>query len=127
MELSILRYPGRYAELIDLLPDEPRTIGDLQDAAICHYQLGNQQQARKYLDQMTAIADETLDDYAAVAATLVQMDEPDLAIEYLEKSFDVREVNNVFIRIDPDLRPLHDDPRFLQLLDRAGLKPPPSS
>jgi adenylate cyclase len=127
MELSILRYTGRYAELIDLLPDEPSTIGDLQDAAICHYQLGNQQQARKYLDQMTAIADETLDDYAAVAATLVQMDEPDLAIEYLEKSFDVREVNNVFIRIDPDLRPLHDDPRFLQLLDRAGLKPPPSS
>jgi adenylate cyclase len=127
MELSILRYTGRYAELIDLLPDEPSTIGDLQDAAICHYQLGNQQQARKYLDQMTAIADETLDDYAAVAATLVQMDEPDLAIEYLEKSFDVREVNNVFIRIDPDLRPLHDDPRFLQLLERAGLKPPPSS
>ena len=76
---------------------------------------------------MTAIANERSDDYADVAATLAQMDEPDLAIEYLEKSIDAREVNNAFIRVDPDLRPLHDDPRYLQLLERAGLKPPPSS
>jgi TolB-like protein/Tfp pilus assembly protein PilF len=127
MKLATLRYTGHCAELIELMPDEPRMIGDLQDAAICHYRLGNQQQARKYLDQLTAIADERPDVYANIAATLAQMDEPDLAIEYLEKSVDVREVNNAFIRVDPDLRPLHDDPRYLQLLERAGLKPPPSS
>ena len=127
MELATLRYTGHCAELLELLPDEPRTIGDLQDAAICHYRLDNQQQARKYLDQMIAAAEERSNAYAAVAATLVQMDEPDLAIEYLEKSVDTREVNNAFIRVDPDLRPLQDDPRYLQLLERAGLKPPPSS
>jgi hypothetical protein len=53
------------------------------------------------------------------------MGEPDRAIEYLEKSIDAREVNNAIIRVDPDLRPLHQDPRFLALLQRAGLKPPP--
>jgi TolB-like protein/Tfp pilus assembly protein PilF len=126
MELAALRYKGQYADLIESLPDEPKTVGDLQDAAITHYHLGHQQQARIYLDQMIEIANEQSDGFSDVAATLVQMDEPDLAIEYLEKAVEVREVNSAFIRIDPDLRPLHDDPRFLQLLKRAGLKPPPS-
>jgi tetratricopeptide (TPR) repeat protein len=110
-----------------MLPDEPETIGDLQDAAISHYHIGDQQQAGKYLDQMIGIAAGGSQNYSTVAATLVQMDEPDRAIEYLQKAFDNRESNIAFIRVDPDLRPLYDDPRFLQLLESAGLKPPPSN
>jgi len=125
IEYGSLRHQGRYAEMVELLPAEPRTVGDLQDAAIAHYHLGNLQQARKYLDQLTEIVDEGADDYSILAAALVQMDQPDLAIDYLNKAVDTREVNFAFIRVDPDLRPLHDDPRFLRVLDRAGLKAPP--
>jgi hypothetical protein len=35
------------------------------------------------------------------------------------------EVNFNFIRIDSDLRPLYSDRRFIDLLERAGLRPPP--
>jgi hypothetical protein len=55
------------------------------------------------------------------------MDQIDRAMEYLEKSFEAREVNNSFIRGDPDFRPLHDDPRFISLLNQAGLEPPSSN
>jgi len=126
LESWTLRYKGQWADLIELLPDEPHTIGDLQDAAISYYHLGDQKRARKYLDQMIEISTERSDIYKEIAAALAQMDEPDQAIEYLRKSIEIREVNNAFIRVDPDLRPLHDDPRFLQLLKDAGLKPPPS-
>jgi len=125
MELATLRYKGQYADLVMLLPEEPESLGDLQDAAISYYHLGNKEKAKTYLDQMIRLADERSDDFSDVAAALVQMDEPDLAIGYLEKSIEAREVNLAFIRIDPDLRPLHRDPRFLELLQRAGLKPLP--
>ena len=125
MELATLRYKGQYADLVMLLPEKPETLGDLQDAAISYYHIGNKEKARMYLDQMIEIANQKSDSFSEVAAALVQMDEPDLAIDYLQKSIDTREVNNAFIRVDPDLRPLHQDPRYLQLLERAGLKPPP--
>jgi tetratricopeptide (TPR) repeat protein len=102
-------------------------MGDLQDAAISHYHLGQQPQAEKYLDQMIELADESSKNYSTVAAALVQMDEPDRAMEYLEKALDTHEVNFAFIRIDPDLHPLHDKPAFLRLLDAAGLEPPPAN
>ena len=125
MELATLRYKGQFADLAMLLPEDPETMGDLQDAAITYYHLGDREKAKKYLEQMIKIANDESDDFSDVAATLVQMDQPDLAIEYLEKSIEAHEVNIAFIRVDPDLRPLHADPRFLQLLERAGLKPPP--
>lgn len=127
MELATLRFKGQYADLVEMLPDELETIGDLQDAAISHYHMGKHQQARKYLDQMIGIAERGTQTYSTVAATLVQMGDPDRAIEYLQKAFDSREANIAFIRVDPDLRPLHDDPRFLQMLEAAGLKSPPSN
>jgi TolB-like protein/Tfp pilus assembly protein PilF len=125
MELATLRYQGQYARLIELLPEELETVSYLRDAAISHYFLANQDQARKYLDQLIAIVDERTGDYSVVAAALAQMDEPDRAIEYLNNAVASREVNSAFIRVDPDFRPLYDDPRFLQLLERAGLKQPP--
>jgi Tfp pilus assembly protein PilF len=125
MELATLRYKRQYADLVMLLPEKPETFGDLQDAAICYYRIGNQEKAKTYLDQMIKLADERSDNFSSVAATLVQMDEPDRAMDYLEKSIEAREVNLAFIRVDPDLRPLHQDPGYLQLLERAGIKPPP--
>jgi tetratricopeptide (TPR) repeat protein len=125
--LMTLRYKGLYAELIEVLPENPESLGDLQDAAVAYYHTGNEQRAREYLDQMIEIANERSDDFSEVAAVFAQMNQPDRAIEYLEKAMQAREVNFAFIRVDPDLVPLHEDPRFIRLLDRAGLKPVPSS
>jgi TolB-like protein/Tfp pilus assembly protein PilF len=127
MEYVLLRYTGQYAELTERLPSEPETVGDLQDAAISYYHLGNEQKAGDYLDQLILIAEESTNNYILVAAALVHMDQIDRAMEYLEKSFEAREVNNSFIRGDPDFRPLHDDPRFISLLNQAGLEPPSSN
>jgi TolB-like protein/Tfp pilus assembly protein PilF len=126
IQLSTLRHKGLYAELIELLHDNPESLGDLQDAAVAYYHTGDELRAREYLDRMIEIVNERSNDFSVVAAALAQMGQADRAIDYLEKAMEAREVNLAFIRVDPDLRPLHGDPRFIQLLDRAGLKPPPS-
>jgi tetratricopeptide (TPR) repeat protein len=112
--------------MIPLLPVKPVTFGDLQEAAVIYYHTGDQQRAQQYLDQLIDLANEESENYSSVAAALVQMDQPDRAIEYLEKALEEREVVFHFIRIDPDFQPLHDDPRYLDILERAGLEPPPS-
>ena len=126
IELLTLRNQGRYAELIEALPDEPESLGDLQDAAIAYLHTGDAERSRDYLDQMMELANETADGFSEVAAVLAQMGETDQAIEWLEKAVTAREVNFAFVRVDPDLQPLYDDPRFLELLERVGLKPPRS-
>jgi TolB-like protein/Tfp pilus assembly protein PilF len=124
MTLITHRFKGEWAELIEMLPEEPESIGDLQDAAIAYYHTGDQQRANEYLDRMIEIAEEEQIEFSSVAAALVQMGQPDRALEYLEKALQTREVNFPFIRNDPDLEPLFDDSRFLDLLERAGLEPP---
>jgi TolB-like protein/Tfp pilus assembly protein PilF len=126
MTLITHRFKGEWAELIAMLPEEPESIGDLQDAAIAYYHTGDPQRANEYLDRMIEIAEEEQIEFSSVAAALVQMGQPDRAMEYLEKALQTREVNFPFIRQDPDLEPLFDDPRFLDLLQRAGIKPPVS-
>lgn len=126
VELITLRHARRYSEMIPLLPVKPVTFGDLQEAAVIYYHTGDQQRAQQYLDQLIDLANEESENYSSVAAALVQMDQPDRAIEYLEKALEEREVVFHFIRIDPDFQPLHDDPRYLDILERAGLEPPPS-
>jgi adenylate cyclase len=126
IETMKLRHLRRYKELIPLLPEEPDTLGDLADAAISHYYGGDPQKAQNYLQQMIGITNENSSRFSIVASVLTQMDQPDLAIEYLEKALETHEVVFGFIRTDPDFEPLYSDPRFLNILRRAGLKPPPS-
>jgi Tfp pilus assembly protein PilF len=126
VELMELRQRRQYREMIPLLPDEPETFGDLADAAISRYHGGDPQKAQEYLQKLIEIANENSARFTVVASVLAQMGQPDLAIEYLEKGLENHEVVFGFIRTDSDLEPLRHDPRFLDILKRAGLKPPPS-
>jgi tetratricopeptide (TPR) repeat protein len=42
------------------------------------------------------------------------------AFEYLEKSFERREMWMAYVKVDPCLDPLRDDPRFDEILRRTG-------
>jgi serine/threonine protein kinase/TolB-like protein len=61
--------------------------------------------------------------FYGLAAIYAALGEKDRAFEWLEKSYQEREVPIFTIRRDPALEPLYSDPRFADLLRRMGLKP----
>ncbi len=60
-----------------------------------------------------------------MAMVNVALGEVDRALDYLEQAFDARLGAVVFMPVYHIWRPLHSNPRFRALLDRAGLEPKP--
>jgi DNA-binding winged helix-turn-helix (wHTH) protein/TolB-like protein/tetratricopeptide (TPR) repeat protein len=52
-----------------------------------------------------------------------RMGQKDEAFKWLEKSFDIGEIGNLQLKIDPLYDGLRDDPRYARLLARIGLTP----
>jgi TolB-like protein/AraC-like DNA-binding protein len=53
----------------------------------------------------------------------VQMDSLDLAIHYLEQAFEIRHLITIEYILAPDYKKLHDDPRFMEIVQKTGLTP----
>jgi hypothetical protein len=51
-----------------------------------------------------------------------QIGEKDKAFEYLEKVYQGREIWNTYLRVEPRLDPLRDDPRFDEQIRRVESK-----
>ena len=56
-----------------------------------------------------------------VATVYFALDEMDRGFEWLEKAFDEYDENLNYLAVDPVLDPSRSDPRFMDLLSRAGL------
>ncbi len=93
--------------------------------AIAHYELGDQAAFREALDELEQIYD--ADAYVETARVHAWMGNSDTAFEYLDRHFDP-ESPDFFWRAtrviwNPFFRNLHDDPRWLELREEAGLGP----
>jgi tetratricopeptide (TPR) repeat protein len=60
--------------------------------------------------------------YAQGACLNAQVGNKDKAFEYLEKSYQRRELWMAYMQVEPRLDSLHGDPRFDELIKRVGLK-----
>lgn len=56
-----------------------------------------------------------------LATIYAQLGQKDKAFEQLEKAYSGRHQSLAYIKARPDLDPLHDDPRFADLVRRVGL------
>ena len=53
----------------------------------------------------------------------VQMDSIDTAIRYLEQAYENRHLNMYDYVLTKDYVNMHNDPRFLEIVDKTGLTP----
>src|SRR5207237_4030084 len=109
---------GNYAESIHEMLESSRldgrdNTGDIYLAA-AYAKAGNREKARSILKQL-----ETSKDYVApgeIAVLYVALGETESAFASLEKAYTVHDLQLQYLKAEPGFDPIHDDPRFKDLL-----------
>jgi serine/threonine-protein kinase len=104
---------------VDLAPGNPFTLGPLGHAFASS---GNSEKARRVLDDLLELATRRYVPPFERAAIYTGLGEQDRAFDELEKSFNDRSLQMIFLNVDPRLDLLRADPRFAALLRRMGLE-----
>lgn len=82
---------------------------------------GRRAEARTILDRMHTLRDSLFIHPHLMAAAHVALGDRDVAIDWLETAYEIRDPALIWVHIDPAFDGLADDPRFQDLLARMGL------
>jgi serine/threonine protein kinase/tetratricopeptide (TPR) repeat protein len=114
---------GLYADAIPMLQkaqtfSEEMSLGKASLAYV-YAKSGNAAEARKVLSEIRASTRES--PWLMLAGAYCYLGESDKAIECLEKLYEAHDAPIMFIKVDPMLDNIRDDPRYKDLLRRMGL------
>jgi TolB-like protein/Tfp pilus assembly protein PilF len=118
---------GMYAEAIAAFEEARILSDDLASEAMaslgCTYAVSGQvREAKKVLaDLDTRSRGEYVSPYS-IAKIYVGLGEIDLAFQWLQRAYDERSEYLVWLKIDPRLDRIREDPRYLNLLQRVGFQ-----
>ena len=82
--------------------------------------LGRTTEAREVLHALETLAQGRYVPEYSMALVHAGLDERDAALQSLERGLRARDVNLVFLAVDPKWDPFRRDPRFIDLLDRCN-------
>jgi DNA-binding winged helix-turn-helix (wHTH) protein/tetratricopeptide (TPR) repeat protein len=82
--------------------------------------LGRTEEAQNVLQTLLAIARERYVPPYAMAMVHAGLGQLELALQWLERCYDARDVHLIFLTMDPKWDPLRSEPRFSNLLRRCG-------
>ncbi|MDJ0929244.1 MAG: hypothetical protein QNJ73_16520 [Gammaproteobacteria bacterium] len=118
----VLLLDGKAAAAIDKLecPEVMKPISQLVDCAIAYRQLGDQTAAWRSLERLIALQGERLV-AADVAVVLSQWGDVGGAFVWLERAWEQHDPELWHLKVEPWFEPLHDDPRYEEMLSRLGL------
>jgi serine/threonine protein kinase/tetratricopeptide (TPR) repeat protein len=118
---------GMYAEAVaelqkavNVSPGSPFALGSLGHAYAVS---GDREKARQVLADLRELSRRRYVSPFDTAVIYAGMDDEDRAVEWLEKAFDDRSLEMIFLKVDPRFDSLRADPRFVNLLRRMGLAP----
>ena len=108
-------------EIIKLLPEIPTANNPYQDPLLCYaYALsGDTMRARSALD--IALKKSPPPHNVDFSYTFIALKKYDEAITLLEKAYEAREIDLYWIKVDPILNPIRNEPRFKALLKKMNL------
>jgi serine/threonine protein kinase/Tfp pilus assembly protein PilF len=82
---------------------------------------GNNKEALRVLAELKDISQRRYVSAYSVATIYAGLGEKEQAFQWLQKANDERNTEIVFLKVDPRLDPLRDDPRFQDLVKRVGI------
>jgi TolB-like protein/Tfp pilus assembly protein PilF len=116
----------------DPLPELEQALRDAGDSPYALAALGNASarrgqgdRARKALDELAALARRRYVSPVYAAFVQVALGDSAAALDGLEAAFAERSGWMVYLPVQPELRPLRDEPRFRSLLLKVGHRPGP--
>jgi serine/threonine-protein kinase len=112
---------GKMDDAIGALPAPGTLPFGSQDAGIAGAVFAWAGQPERARQEIRFLTDRPYVAADAVAAIYTALGDNDQAIQWLERSFDARDIGLVFITVDPMFDPLRHDPRFTAILGRMGL------
>lgn len=97
----------------------PRALAFL---AISYYHTSKKQEAKALLEEIVERSKNSSTGSPAfhIAMIYSQMDERELAYQWLEKAYQDHEVEMYWLKVEPPFEPIHDDPRWQSMLDKVG-------
>jgi TolB-like protein/DNA-binding winged helix-turn-helix (wHTH) protein/Flp pilus assembly protein TadD len=115
----VYQLQGNYAGAIEEFAKSQEIIGERQNAALAResFAKGGWQE---YLRAMTGKSQQVNLPLYTLATLHAALGEKNKAFAELEKAYENREHFLIWIKVDPRLEHLHDDPRFQDLLRRIG-------
>lgn len=89
--------------------------------AIALFKMNKQKECSQLLKELTKISETSTIGSPAFYSAMIyaEMGEIDIAFEYLEKSYRAHEVEFYWLKVEPPFKPLHNDPRWKQLMDKV--------
>jgi TolB-like protein/lipoprotein NlpI len=98
----------------------PRVTGTL---AIAYYHLGEIEKSEYLLNEIKKLSRNSSGGSPSfyIAMIHAQMEEPNLAFDWLQKAYQDHEVEMYWLKVEPPFEPLHEDPRWQEMLDKVGL------
>jgi tetratricopeptide (TPR) repeat protein len=110
---------GMYDEVINAKGSEVRRVRPI--IARAYLKSGKRREALKAVEDMHARSTTQYVPTYSIALVYAAVDDKERAFEWLERSFRDRSMRPEFMRVDPFFDDLRPDPRFQDLLRRAGL------
>jgi tetratricopeptide (TPR) repeat protein len=108
---------AEFRQALALSPDNPITLASLGHA----YALaGNELEARKVLVQLEQLSKRRYVPAYFVAVIYIGLGQKEQALQWLGRAYDERSDELVYIKVEPRLDPLRDDPRFQALVRRMN-------
>ena len=113
--------------LLNKHPDRPPIL--LWKLAFCEYRKGNIETAKEYISDMENRYQKGESGSPAWFTALYYASIGDIeqAFEWLQNSYDRHELEMIWLRASPILKPLRNDPRYLELYYKIGFPMPPES
>jgi uncharacterized protein HemY len=117
---KVYRIKGNYAESVEEYAKWSELLGRQQDASLMRESFAKEGW-QGFLRAMTGTRRPSGLKSSNVAAFYAALGEKDEAFRELNEGYDKRESDLTWLKVDPQLDPLRDDPRFQELLKRLNL------
>jgi len=117
----IYLWTGNYQKVIDLHEQHPNQfIRIVTNAGVAYHKLGKQDKTDEIIQHLKSITNGIGSPAYCLGMIYAQMGQIDTAFEWLNKAYEERQGELYWLKQEPTMEPLRDDPRYLVLMDKIG-------